>query len=317
VNAGLEKLQPLFKPIYEALLERNRLSKYQQADETRWLMFVAREGKTGYRWWLWVFIGDDTVVYKLDPFRSRQVPQKHFPEGAKIVLMVDRLSSYKAMSQVKAGTILLAFCWAHVRRDFISTAKSFPELKEWAIDWLKSIRQAYRCNRQRLKHEKGTPEFAAADVELRKVMEVMQAKAAEQLADPKLRKPCRKVLKSLQEHWIGLTRFVDDSWIPMDNNFSERKMRGPALGRKNYYGSGSEWSGMLATMLFSLFATLQKWKINPRHWLKWYFDACAANGGKAPNDIQAFLPWNLSEAQRKTLSEPIPPQECKVISDSS
>ena len=317
VNAGLEKLQLLFEPIYEALLERNRLSKYQQADETRWLMFVAREGKTGYRWWLWVFIGDDTVVYKLDPYRSRQVPQKHFPTGSKIVLMVDRLSSYKAMAQVKAGTILLAFCWAHVRRDFISVAKSFPELKEWAIEWLKSIRQAYRCNRERLQHEKGTPEFAAAETELRKTLEAMKVKAAQQLADSNLRKPCRKVLKSLQEHWIGLTRFVDDPWIPMDNNFSERQMRGPALGRKNYYGSGAEWSGMLATMLFSLFATLQMGKINPRHWLKWYFDACAAAGGKVPSDIQPFLPWNLSEEQRQTLSDPIPSLERKELSDSS
>src|SRR5215831_5250200 len=33
VNAGLERLQPLFLPIYQALQERNRLSAYQQADE--------------------------------------------------------------------------------------------------------------------------------------------------------------------------------------------------------------------------------------------------------------------------------------------
>ena len=78
VNAGLERLQPLFAPIQEALCERNRLSAYQQADETRWLVFVEIEGKQGHRWWLWVFNGADTVVYVLDPRRSHDVPQGHW-----------------------------------------------------------------------------------------------------------------------------------------------------------------------------------------------------------------------------------------------
>jgi transposase len=109
------------------------------------------------------------------------------------------------------------------------------------------------------------------------------------------------VLESLQEHWEGLTLFVDDPRIPMDNNASERRLRGPALGRKNYYGSGSLWSGRLAAMLFSIFATLKLGKLNPRKWLEWYLDSCAQNGGKAPADIQPFLPWNLSAAQRRAL----------------
>ena len=317
VNEGLQRLQPLFTPIYEALRERNRLSAYQQADETRWLVFVEMEGKQGHRWWLWVFNGEDTVVYVLDPYRSHDVPEGHFTAGIRVVLMVDRLASYKAMAPVKAGLILLAFCWAHVRRDFIAVAKGFPELKPWAIDWLKLIRQAYRCNRERVQHEDNTPEFAAADIQLRQVMDEMKAKAAEELAAVKPRLPCRKVLVSLQEHWTGLTRFVDDARIPMDNNASERSLRGAALGRKNYYGSGAAWSGQLAMMLFSLFATLQKWNINPRSWLRWYLDACAKTGGKIPSDRQPFLPWNLSEEQRRILAEPIPSHDLEETPYSS
>ena len=91
--------------------------------------------------------------------------------------------------------------------------------------------------------------------------------------------------------------FVDDPRIPLDNNYGERLIRNPAVGRKNYYGSGAEWAGRLAMMMFSIFATLVLWKINPRKWLSWYFDACAANGGKAPDNPASFLPWNLSEAR--------------------
>lgn len=316
VNAGLQRLEPLFTPVYEALQERNRLSAYQQADETRWLVFVDKEGKQGHRWWLWVFNAIDTSVFVLDPYRSHDVPQGHFTAGVSVVLMVDRLASYKAMAPVKEGLILLAFCWAHVRRDFIAAAKSFPELKPWALDWLKWIRQAYRCHRQRLAHL-NTPQFAKADAQLRAVVGQMKTTAAEQLSDPKLRPPCRKVLVSLQEHWTGLTRFVEDPRIPMDNNASERSLRGAALGRKNYYGSNAEWSGRLAMMLFSVFATLPKWKINPRTWLRWYLDACAVAGGRAPTDLHAYLPWNLSDEQLETFSQPLPFEGRGIVPDSS
>jgi transposase len=76
-----------------------------------------------------------------------------------------------------------------------------------------------------------------------------------ELARADLATPCRKALESLHEHWDGLTRFVDDPRIPMDNNASERRARGPAVARKNFYGSGSLWSGRLAAALFSIFAT--------------------------------------------------------------
>jgi len=130
-----------------------------------------------------------------------------------------------------------------------------------------------------------------------------------ELARADLATPCRKVLESLRTHWDGLTLFVDDPRIPMDNNTSERLARGPAVARKNFYGSGSQWSGQLAAALFSIFATLSMWKLNPRKWLTWYFGQCAATGGKVPENIQPFLPWNLSEETKRELGEPGHAQE--------
>ena len=78
-----------------------------------------KAGKRGHRWWLWLFAGEDSVVFVLDPSRSHDVPQSHFPDDVQGVLMVDRYRAYKAMPQVKDGKLLLAFCWAHVRRDFV------------------------------------------------------------------------------------------------------------------------------------------------------------------------------------------------------
>jgi transposase len=297
INDGLKRIEPLFTPLYEAIRARQIQSSHFQADETRWKVFVEKAGKTGHLWWLWLFASEDSVVYVLDPSRSHDVPEAHFPDDVEGVLMVDRYSGYKAMPQVKEGKLLLAFCWAHVRRDFVRVGKGYPELTAWALEWLSRIRELYRLNRERLRHAQGSAEFAAADATLRQHVAALAAARDAELADDKLREPCRKVLVSLHKHWSGLTLFVDDPRIPLDNNASERLICNPAVGRKNYYGSGSEWSGRLAMMLFSIFATLVVWKLNPRKWLDWYFAACAASGGQAPKNPADFLPWNLSAAR--------------------
>ena len=302
VTGGLERLEPLFTPLYQALLERNAQSTIAQADETRWMVFIVLEGKTGHRWWLWVFLGEDTVAFRLDPTRSHDVPEGHFPADAHVVLMVDRYSAYKAMAQVKLGNVVLAFCWAHVRRDFVKVGKAWPEHTEWALAWLRRIRALYHHDRGRRDAKAGSAAFTAADTELRQTVVAMQVQTDAELADPKLATPCRGVLTSLQEHWAGLTLFLNDPRVPLDNNASERQARGPALGRKNYYGSGALWSGRLAAMLFSLFATLTLAKLNVRTWLTGFLESCAENGGQVPADIDPFLPWNMSQEKRRALA---------------
>jgi transposase len=308
VADGLQRLEPLFTPVYEALKERNGQSLYRQADETRWHVFAEHDGKSHHVWWLWAFSGEDTVVYCLDPSRSHTVPEDYYPDDVEAKLLVDRLASYKAMRQVKTGVILLAWCWAHVRRDFVRVGQGWPELKDWALAWLGRIRELYHLNRQRLAIQNSKRKFAKADRALRRAMVALQQQRDVELADRQLRLPCRKVLESLHVHWDGLTRFVDDPGIPMDNNASERRLRNPALGRKNYYGSGSLWSGRLAAMSFSIFATLKMGKLNPRKWLAWYLNSCAKAGGQAPADITPFLPWNLSPEQRHALGGEDTPQ---------
>jgi transposase len=308
VTDGLRRLEVLLRPIYQALQERNRQGDLHQADETRWPVFVLLEGKQGYGWWLWVFLGPDTVVFLLNASRGHEVPEDHYRAESRGVLVVDRYSAYKAMSWVKRGLIVLAFCWAHVRRDFIRVGKGWPPLKTWALEWLRRIRELYRLNRRRLAAKRDSAEFRQADGCLRQAVAQMKTQMETELARADLATPCRKVLISLREHWEGLTRFVDDPRVPMDNNGTERRGRGPAIARKNFYGSGSKWSGELAAAAFSIFATLSMCQLNPRKWLTWYFERCAAAGGQVPADIQPFLPWNLSDEKKKELRDTGPPE---------
>ena len=299
---GLQRLLPLFEPLYDRLVEHSRRQTLWHADETRWLVFAAFDGKVGHRWYLWVFHAADVVVFVLAPGRSHEVPEEHFTAAQEGILVVDRYAAYPAMAQVKAGTIVLAFCWAHVRRDFLAVARSWPEHEAWALGWVERIGGLYACNDRRLDAPRATPLFAERDREVRQSVAEMERQREQELAHDALHPARRKVLESLRHHWPGLTVFVDHPEVPMDNNTAERSERGPVVGRKNYYGSGAIWSGRLAVMLFSLFQTLALWGINPRAWLTAYLTACAGAGGRAPTGPEALLPWNLSEEQRRSWS---------------
>jgi transposase len=302
VTDGLQRLVPLFEPLYKKFVERQQQHKHWHGDETRWLMFIPYEGKVGHRWYLWAFCSEDVVVFVLSPWRSHDVPEEHLGADAKGILNVDRYTAYKILAQVKAGQIILAFCWAHVRRDFFKVARSWPQLEGWALQWIERIGELYKRNKARLQVKDDQQAFAAADQEVRAWVEEMVRKRDEELGQKKLHPACRKVLKSLVEHWSGLTVFVDHCHVPMDNNRCERIQRGPVVGRKNYWGSGAQWSGDLAVMMFSLFETLELHQINPRKWLNGYLNACAAAGGQAPTDVEEWLPWKLSEERRREWS---------------
>jgi transposase len=303
VTDGLKRLVPLFEPVYEALIRHSQTQTLWHADETRWLVFASIEGKVGYRWYLWVFHSAEVVVFVLAAGRSHVVPEEHFgPVQGRGILVVDRYKAYQAIDKVKSGQIILAFCWAHVRRDFVRLAKSWPDQESWALGWVEEIGTLYHLNGERLKVPRDAAAFAVADGALRAAVTSLGKRGQEQLRDPDVHPARRKVLESLGDHWSGLTVFVEHPEVPMDNNTAERSERGPVVGRKNYYGSGSVWSGELAAMLFSLFQTLCLGNLNPRLWLTAYLSACAEAGGRTPADLDRFLPWNLSPEQRREWS---------------
>lgn len=299
---GLKRLTPLFEPVYQKLVEHSQKQPLWHADETRWLVFVSCEGKAGYRWYLWVFHAEEVVVFILAMGRAHDVPEEHLGPVKSGILVVDRYKAYPAIDKVKAGLIVLAFCWAHQRRDFLDVARAWPQLEDWGLGWVQRIRELYRLNDKRVEVLDQPKEFAQADQRVREAVAKMEQQATVELAEPQLHPARQAVLESMGNHWIGLTVFVEHPEVPMDNNTAERSERGPVVGRKNYYGSGSLWSGQLTTMLFSLFQTLALWNLNPRVWLTEYLQACARAGGRAPEDVAAFMPWNLSPEKRKEWS---------------
>ncbi|MGC8804621.1 MAG: IS66 family transposase [Candidatus Ratteibacteria bacterium] len=110
------------------------------------------------------------------------------------------------------------------------------------------------------------------------------------------------LMESMKKHWQGLTLFVDNPQIPMDNNIAEQMLRGPVLGRKNYWGNHALWAGQLSAAMFSIIQTCACNNISPRAYLSWYLSECVKKGtAPSEDEIDCFLPHKLSPDIRKRL----------------
>src|SRR5918997_4542584 len=144
ITDGLQRLKGLVEPLMPVLYERQMTAKLFHGDATRWEVFEEVEGKTGHRWYLWVMQSVSVVYYRMAPRRGADVPKGHFAklrkDLLKVVLVCDRYSAYKSVA-LEYEELILAFCWAHVRRDFLKAARSWPALESWMFTWVDDIRE--------------------------------------------------------------------------------------------------------------------------------------------------------------------------------
>jgi transposase len=297
---GLQALAPLFVPLNEALRDKLRSEPHWHADETRWEVFVEVQGKLGHRWYLWVFQSRSVVHYVLDESRSSSVVEAELAGVEHGHLNCDRHGAYKKHARQHPG-IVLAFCWAHQRRDWLMLGNDHPELKAYATQWVEQISQLYQLHGSRAAATLDSREYVELDAQLRRVVQGMAEQRDAALVDTSTHRAARKVLQSMKNHWAGLTVFVEQPWLALDNNAAERAIRPAVVGRKNFYGSGSQWSGQLAATMYSVLRTAELWGLNARIWLSQYLHACADNGNRAPEDLTPFLPWVMDAARLAAL----------------
>lgn len=90
-------------------------------------------------------------------------------------------------------------------------------------------------------------------------------------------------------NWERLIRFIDNPLVPLDNNATERAIRGPVVGRKNHYGSKSRRGTEVATIFYSLVETAKLHDIDPAAYL--------LEAVRAVDRGEILLPWQMPAAQ--------------------
>jgi transposase len=322
LTGALHNMAALLAPLREAIVARNAAAVHVHADETTWRVYERPDGKDGYRWWLWVFIAEDTVVFTMDPTRSASVLDTHFgidrgeqrlADGRRLVLSTDFYVAYQSLARVEGVDPL--WCWAHIRRYFIRAGDAHAQLSYWRDQWIARIADLYTAHRKLAAATLGTTEHVQAAVEFDTAITVMDTARQRQQALYSLHPAARKVLDTLDREWDGLVRHRDFPDIALDNNPAERALRNPVIGRKNYYGSQAQWAAYLAAAVWTITATAERNQREPLTYLSDYLQACAHNGGKPPEGqaLQRFLPWlpqpgDTTGSRDNDPSPPAPPE---------
>jgi transposase len=296
VTGGFKIINSLLEPLYEAIKTFCQGEHYWNADETHWRVLDDKK-----KWWLWVIAGRKAIVYILDESRSRRVPEEFFA-GSIGILMTDRYSAYKSLP----ASIKKAWCWVHVRRDFLKLFRGLSKFRKWAKKWLLDITKLFVLNHLRFKswsENQFSPALDGATKAVQDHVEHIRNNWDTQLSGH-LHPLQRTAVLSLKRHWAGLTVFLQDPRIPLDNNRAERLLRNCVINRKNSYGNAVEWAGHLSAKFFSVFQTWLTNGLDPQALLLDYFNECSLNPGKPPPSIDKFLPWKMDE--QRTLEFRLP-----------
>src|SRR6202000_2186235 len=104
--------------------------------------------------------------------------------------------------------------------------------------------------------------------QMRPRFEAMKKRALEELPSYPEQSKYGKALRYYLEHYEGLTLFLTDPEIPIDNNSQEGLLRNHVVGRKTWYGTHSERGALTAAILFTLVETCKLNHGNPREYFK-------------------------------------------------
>ena len=297
LNYGFKRIDGLLTSLYEQMQDHAKAADLWNADETSWRIMDAENRK----FWLWVIASSDAAVYIMDQSRSAKVPKQFFEDSSGI-LVSDRFSAYKSLKEL----IKTAWCWVHVRRDFLAVFKGVKKHKTWAARWLQRIGKLFAVNHKRFKlfeaEKCSDSQWQKINEELVSLLEKFQKEFKREISQNKLDNIQLKILRSLNKHWAGLTLFASDCRIPMDNNRAERLLRGAVNLRKNSNGSGAAWSGQLAAKVLTLFHTWLINGLNPEALMEAFLDDNSMNC-PAP-DLKQYLPWRMSTARKKEFALP-------------
>jgi transposase len=310
----LRQIAPLLGSWAQAIAAHGRQARQVHCDETSWQVFEDVADKENHRWWLWVFVTPDTTVFVMDPSRSAQVAagqlgidrtRTALEAGRRLVISSDFYKAYQSLARIDGVDAI--WCFAHIRRYFLRAGAAHPEaLGDWCDAWTGRIAVLYRAHHalaatipgaDARQDAAGRWKRAFADIDAHRVLQASDA--AKGLLHP----AAAKVIATLNNEWDGLARHQELPQLPLDNNISERALRNPVIGRKNFYGSGARWAADLAADIWTITATAAQNDLEPLALLEDYLSACAQAGGTAPAgaDLEPFLPWTPRGRARRTV----------------
>jgi len=235
------------------------------------------EGSDKKSWFLWGFSTPEHCFLECHDTRSGDVASEILLKSACSVLVSDVYSGYGKATRIanevrrasgRAG-ISSAYCNAHSRRYFhkawsLKDKKTGVLLYKESEFYLDHYHEIYQLNAEA--RGQPPPRILELRSQMRPRFEAMRKRALEELPGyPDKSKYC-KALKYFLENYEGLTLFLTDAEVPIDNNAQEGLLRNHVVGRKTWYGTHSQRGAWTAAVLFTLVESCKLNDVNPREY---------------------------------------------------
>ncbi|MDO4327512.1 MAG: IS66 family transposase [bacterium] len=292
IRLGEEYLSILYDYLHKELYSYHVI----QADETP--VLVNHDGrKAGSKSWMWVYRSGhlyhdrQIVLYEYQQTRNTSHPRE-FLKGYDGICVTDGYQVYHTLEK-ELEELTIAGCWVHCRRRFDEALKLINKShqKESEVFLLmKQIQAIYR--------EEGKLKEFSSDERLRQRQVVIKPLVDAFFAYLKTIKVSRKdkfgdaVGYALnQEKYLRV--FLTDGDVPIDNNASERAIRGFCIGKKNWQMIDTINGAKTSGIIYSIVETAKANNLKPFDYVQYLLEEIPQHMDDTDcSFLEDLLPWS-------------------------
>ena len=241
---------------------------------------------------IWPYYGDKdhpVILYDYTKTRARAGPEE-FLKGYRGHLQADAYAGYDAFFKDPARGLTEVGCWSHARRYYIRALDS-DQARVGPVLFL--IAQLYRVE------EQARGWNAAGRLELRQrqsrpILDKLHNYLLEMQAEVLPKSPEGRAVRYTLKNWAALNRYCENGDLEIDNNRTERAIRGIAVGRNNWTFFGSDRGGHTGAVLRSFVASCQRVGVDP---YAWFQDVLSRIPAHPITRLPELLPHNWQPAR--------------------
>ena len=278
-----------------------------QADETP--VLVNKDGrKSGSKSYMWVYRSGymtpekQIILYEYQLTRNASHPRE-FLKDFKGICVTDGYQVYHTLEKEKED-LIIAGCWVHMRRRFEQAQEVIPkEARKGTVSYMvmKQIQAIYR-EEGKLKDLNYKERLVQRQAIIKPLVDAffvyLKQNQAEVPDSGKLHDAFTYALN--QEKYLKV--FLEDGEVPIDNNASERAIRGFCVGKKNWQMIDTINGAKTSAMIYSIAETAKANNLKPYDYFEHLLEEIPKHMEDTDrNFLENLLPWSdkLPEHIRK------------------
>ena len=267
-----------------------------QADETP--VLVNHDGrKAGSKSWMWVYRSGhlyqkrQIVLYEYQQTRNASHPRE-FLKGYDGICVTDGYQVYHTLEK-ELEELTIAGCWVHCRRRFDEALKLIPKPSQKesnAFLLMKQIQAIYR-EEGKLNDLSSNERLKQRQAVIKPLVDAFFAYLKTIHVSPKDKFGDAVGYALNQETYLRV--FLTDGDVPIDNNASERAIRGFCVGKKNWQMIDTIHGAKSSAIIYSIVETAKANNLKPFDYVQHLLEEIPKHmDDKDCSFLEALLPWS-------------------------